>query len=64
MVGIIVLVIVVVLALALVGMYNGLVTLKNRVDEAWSAVLDAARRVKTGFGSCHREIQKKVVVGI
>ena len=38
MVGIIILVIVVVLALALVGMYNGLIKLKNRVDEAWSDI--------------------------
>ncbi len=39
MTGIIVLVVVVVvLALGLVGMYNGLITLKNRVEEAWSDI--------------------------
>lgn len=32
------LVVVVVLALGLVAMYNGLITLKNRVDEAWSDI--------------------------
>lgn len=32
------LIIVVVLGLVLVGMYNGLITLKNRVDEAWSDI--------------------------
>ncbi len=32
------LVVVVVLALGLVGMYNGLITLKNRVEEAWSDI--------------------------
>jgi len=36
--GIIVIVVVVVLGLVLVGMYNGLITLKNRVDEAWSDI--------------------------
>lgn len=37
-IGIIVLVIAVVLVLVGVGMYNGLITLKNRVDEAWSDI--------------------------
>lgn len=32
------LIIVVVLGLVLAGMYNGLITLKNRVDEAWSDI--------------------------
>lgn len=32
------LIVVVVLGLVLVGMYNGLITLKNRVDEAWSDI--------------------------
>ncbi|MDD5396608.1 MAG: LemA family protein [Candidatus Moranbacteria bacterium] len=32
------LIVIVVLALVLVGMYNGLITLKNRVDEAWSDI--------------------------
>src|SRR5665648_82061 len=36
--GIILLVIVVVIVLAVVAMYNGLVRLKNRVDEAWSDI--------------------------
>ncbi len=36
--GIILLVILVVIVLAIVGMYNGLVRLKNRVDEAWSDI--------------------------
>ena len=36
--GIILLVILVVIVLAVVGMYNGLVRLKNRVDEAWSDI--------------------------
>ena len=31
-------VIIVLLALIVVGMYNGLITLKNRVDEAWSDI--------------------------
>jgi len=36
--SIIVLVVVVVLALGIVGVYNGLIKLKNRVDEAWSDI--------------------------
>ncbi len=36
--GIILLVILVVIVLAVVGMYNGLVRSKNRVDEAWSDI--------------------------
>lgn len=36
--GIILLIILVVIVLAVVGMYNGLVRLKNRVDEAWSDI--------------------------
>ncbi len=35
---IIILVVIVVLALAIIGMYNGLIRLKNRVDEAWSDI--------------------------
>jgi LemA protein len=38
MVGIIILVIIVLVALGGVGMYNGLIRLKNRVDEAWSDI--------------------------
>jgi len=37
-IGLIVIAVVVVLGLVLVGMYNGLITLKNRVDEAWSDI--------------------------
>lgn len=38
MIGIILLVIVVIVVLWVVGMYNGLIRLKNRVDEAWSDI--------------------------
>lgn len=37
-IGLIVVIVLVVAGLALVGMYNGLITLKNRVDEAWSDI--------------------------
>jgi len=37
-VGIIVLVVIVLLALVFVGMYNGLVKLRNRVQEAWAQI--------------------------
>jgi LemA protein len=37
-IGLIVIAVVVVLGFVLVGMYNGLITLKNRVDEAWSDI--------------------------
>ena len=37
-IGLIIIVVLVVAGLALVGMYNGLITLKNRVDEAWSDI--------------------------
>ena len=36
--SIIVLVVVVVLVLGIIGIYNGLIKLKNRVDEAWSDI--------------------------
>ena len=36
--GLIVIIVLVLLVLALVGMYNGLITLKVRVDEAWSDI--------------------------
>lgn len=36
--GLIVVVVLVVVGLVLMGMYNGLITLKNRVDEAWSDI--------------------------
>ncbi len=38
MVGIIILVVVVVLVLAIIGLYNGLVQAKLRVDNAWSQI--------------------------
>jgi len=38
MVGIILLVVIVVIVLWVISIYNGLVTLKNRVDEAWSDI--------------------------
>lgn len=37
-IGLILLIILVVVALWVVGVYNGLITLKNRVDEAWSDI--------------------------
>ncbi len=37
-IGLILIIILVVIALAVVAMYNGLVRLKNRVDEAWSDI--------------------------
>ena len=36
--GLIIVIVLVVVVLALVSMYNGLITLKNRVDEAWSDI--------------------------
>ena len=36
--GIIILIIIVILAILIVGIYNGLIKLKNRVDEAWSDI--------------------------
>lgn len=37
-IGIIVLIVIVVVALAFIGMYNGLIRLRNRVQEAWSDI--------------------------
>ena len=37
-IGIIILIVIVVLAIAIIGIYNGLIKLKNRVDEAWSDI--------------------------
>lgn len=36
--GVIITIVIIVLALALVGLYNGLIKLKNRVEEAWSDI--------------------------
>jgi LemA protein len=36
--GIVILVVIVILVIAVVGIYNGLIKLKNRVDEAWSDI--------------------------
>jgi LemA protein len=69
--GIILLVIVVViLAIGIVGIYNGLITLKNRVDEAWSDIdVQLKRRhdlipnlVNTvkGYATHERELFEKV----
>jgi LemA protein len=70
MIGVILLVVVVVLAIALVGMYNGLVTLKNRVDEAWSDISVQLKRrydlipnlISTvkGYASHEKEVFEKV----
>lgn len=38
MIGLILLGIVVVIAISIIAMYNGLITLRNRVDEAWSDI--------------------------
>ena len=69
-VGIIVLVVAVVLVLGIVGIYNGLITLKNRVDEAWSDIdVQLKRRhdlipnlVSTvkGYATHERELFEKV----
>ena len=37
-IGIIILIVIVVLAIAIIVIYNGLIRLKNRVDEAWSDI--------------------------
>jgi LemA protein len=68
--GIILLVIVVLLALGLMGMYNGLVTLKNRVDEAWSDISVQLKRrydlipnlISTvkGYAAHEKEVFEKV----
>lgn len=68
--GIIILIVVAVLALMLIGMYNGLIRLKNRVDEAWSDIdVQLKRRydlipnvVNTvkGYATHERELFEKV----
>lgn len=64
------LIVVVVLGLVLVGMYNGLITLKNRVDEAWSDISVQLKRrydlipnlVSTvkGYAAHEKELFEKV----
>lgn len=68
--GIIVLVVIVVLAMGVVGIYNGLIKLKNRVDEAWSDIdVQLKRRhdlipnlINTvkGYAAHEREVFEKV----
>lgn len=70
MIGIIALVVVLVLALGLVGMYNGLITLRNRVDEAWSDISVQLKRrydlipnlINTvkGYATHEKEVFEKV----
>lgn len=70
MIGIIALVVVGVLALGLVGIYNGLIKLKNRVDEAWSDISVQLKRrydlipnlISTvkGYASHEKEVFEKV----
>lgn len=69
-IGIIVLVVIIVLAVSIVGIYNGLIKLKNRVDEAWSDIdVQLKRRydlipnlVNTvkGYASHEKELFEKV----
>jgi LemA protein len=70
MIGIIALAAVAVLALALVSMYNSLITLKNRVDEAWSDISVQLKRrydlipnlISTvkGYATHEKEVFEKV----
>jgi len=69
-VSIVILAIVVVAVLSLIGMYNGLITLKNRVEEAWSDIdVQLKRRydlipnlINTvkGYASHEKEVFEKV----
>ncbi len=69
-VGIILLGIVVVVAIAIIAMYNGLITLKNRVDEAWSDISVQLKRrydlipnlISTvkGYAAHEKEVFEKV----
>jgi LemA protein len=69
-ISIVILVVVVVLAIGIVGIYNGLIRLKNRVDEAWSDIdVQLKRRydlipnlVNTvkGYATHERELFEKV----
>ncbi|MFZ2975943.1 MAG: LemA family protein [Candidatus Moraniibacteriota bacterium] len=69
-IGIILLGIVVVVAIAIIAMYNGLITLKNRVDEAWSDISVQLKRrydlipnlISTvkGYAAHEKEVFEKV----
>jgi len=69
-IGIILLGIVVVIAIAIIVMYNGLITLKNRVDEAWSDISVQLKRrydlipnlISTvkGYAAHEKEVFEKV----
>ncbi|KKP77668.1 MAG: hypothetical protein A2271_01810 [Candidatus Moranbacteria bacterium RIFOXYA12_FULL_35_19] len=68
--GLILLGIVVVIAIAIIAMYNGLITLKNRVDEAWSDISVQLKRrydlipnlISTvkGYAAHEKEVFEKV----
>lgn len=68
--GLILLGIVVVVAIAIIAMYNGLITLKNRVDEAWSDISVQLKRrydlipnlISTvkGYAAHEKEVFEKV----
>ena len=72
MIGVILLVIVAVIAIAIIGMYNGLIRLKNRVEEAWSDIdVQLKRRydlipnlINTvkGYAAHEREVFEKVTL--
>ncbi len=69
-IGIILLGIVVVVVIAIIAMYNGLITLKNRVDEAWSDISVQLKRrydlipnlISTvkGYAAHEKEVFEKV----
>ncbi|PIP28105.1 MAG: hypothetical protein COX29_02970 [Candidatus Moranbacteria bacterium CG23_combo_of_CG06-09_8_20_14_all_35_22] len=68
--GLILLGVVVVIAIAIIAMYNGLITLKNRVDEAWSDISVQLKRrydlipnlISTvkGYAAHEKEVFEKV----
>ena len=69
-IGVIVLIVIAVIVVWFIGMYNGLVRLKNRVDEAWSDIdVQLKRRydlipnlINTvkGYATHERELLEKV----
>lgn len=69
-IGLILLGIVVILAIFIIAMYNGLITLKNRVDEAWSDISVQLKRrydlipnlISTvkGYAAHEKEVFEKV----